>query len=232
MILIRPYIQVESDIYGKKILRQIELFGRTCYKSEDRITDISAEKFVKNIIDRGHTSVLEHISLSVRIICNRAISHEFVRHRLMDENETPVWETHSSISMESTRYVQYKTDTITFIIPPWCLHIKQGEQLFPLNGKDIYGLDKTEIIWLNTTHQAELGYRQLINEGKRAEEARGVLPFDLKTEFIMTCNLTEWRHILRVRTSKADHPQMREIAEMILNEFKKNIPIIFDDILI
>ncbi len=229
MLLIKPYIKVESCIDSDYILNQLELFGRICYKSEDRITNDSSKKFIKSIIERGHTSVLEHISISVRMICNRAISHEWVRHRLMDENEIPVWECHTAISQESSRYCNYK-DKMTFIIPNWTENIKEGEQLMPLHQHDIYNLNKSEIIWLNTIHQAELGYLQLLSEGKKPEEARGVLPFDLKTEFIMTCNLTEWRHILKLRTSKKSHPQMREVAEMILKEFKKNIPIIFDDI--
>lgn len=85
----------------------IERAGRTCYKSEDRITPDSAAKFVKMILERGHESVLEHAVASFRVVCDRGVSHEFVRHRLM------------SYSQESTRYCNYgKAESITVIEPP------------------------------------------------------------------------------------------------------------------
>ena len=86
------------------LLQDIERIGRVCYKSEHRITSSSAAPFVRNIIARGHESVLEHISITVRFITDRAIANELVRHRI------------AAYSQESTRYCNYK-DKIEFIYP-------------------------------------------------------------------------------------------------------------------
>ena len=86
------------------LLQDIERIGRVCYKSEHRITSSSAAPFVRNIITRGHESVLEHISITVRFITDRAIANELVRHRI------------AAYSQESTRYCNYK-DKIEFIYP-------------------------------------------------------------------------------------------------------------------
>ena len=77
----------------------------------------------------------------------------------------------------------------------------------------------------------EDNYLKLIKNGSKAQEARSILPNSLKSEIVITMNLREWRHFLTLRTSKAAHPQMREIANIILTEFKSKIPVIFDDIL-
>ena len=86
------------------LLQDIERIGRVCYKSEHRITSSSAAPFVRNIITRGHESVLEHISITVRFVTDRAIANELVRHRI------------AAYSQESTRYCNYK-DKIEFIYP-------------------------------------------------------------------------------------------------------------------
>lgn len=86
------------------LLQDIERIGRVCYKSEHRITSSSAAPFVRNIITKGHESVLEHISITVRFVTDRAIANELVRHRI------------AAYSQESTRYCNYK-DKIEFIYP-------------------------------------------------------------------------------------------------------------------
>ena len=109
MKIIDPYVELESEINGEDILRTIEKVGRVCYKSEDRITEESAKRFVESLMKRGHESVIEHISLSVRIVCDRGVTHEIVRHRV------------ASYSQESTRYCNYSNDKfgneLTFIKP-------------------------------------------------------------------------------------------------------------------
>ena len=111
MRIIEPYIVLEDDINGKEILEKIERIGRVCYKSENNIKEGSAEKFVSNLINRQHESVLEHESISVRVICDRGVSHEIVRHRL------------ASYSQESQRYINYTNNKfgneLTFIKPCW-----------------------------------------------------------------------------------------------------------------
>lgn len=101
----------------------IERAGRTCYKSEDRITLDSSGAFIKRILESGHESVIEHASASILFICDRGVSHELVRHRL------------ASYSQESTRYCTYESG-ITVIEPPglnveesriWIHHCEQAE---------------------------------------------------------------------------------------------------------
>ncbi len=95
MKLIKPSYQIMSVIDAEKLMKNIEIAGRTCYKSEDKITSSSASQFVRMLIKRGHESVLEHEKITVRFVCDRGVSHELVRHRI------------ASFSQESTRYCNY-----------------------------------------------------------------------------------------------------------------------------
>ena len=211
MKIIEPYIELEDKIDGQAILKKIERIGRVCYKSESNITDDSAERFVKSILDRGHESVLEHVSISVRVICDRGVSHEIVRHRV------------ASYSQESTRYCNYSNEKfgeeLTFIKP--CFWETENKDK-SLNGK--------LLIWEDTMQGIENNYIALLKSRATPEQARSILPNSLKTEIVMTMNLREWRHFFKLRCAKAAHPQTREIANMILNEFKREVPVIFDDI--
>jgi thymidylate synthase (FAD) len=211
MKIIKPYHIIETEIDGQKILKHLEKAGRTCYKSEDYITDESAKKFVADIIKRGHETILEHFSISVRIICDRGVTHEIVRHRL------------ASYSQESTRYCNYGKDKfgneITVIEPLFFKHTGDEPR------------DKCKYcLWTEAMLQAETNYFKLLEAGATPQEARSVLPNSLKTEIVMTANLREWRHFFKLRTASAAHPQMREVAIPILNDFKNLIPVVFDDI--
>ena len=205
MKIIEPYIELEDKIDGQAILKKIERIGRVCYKSENRITKDSAERFVKSILDRGHESVLEHVSVSVRVICDRGVTHEIVRHRM------------ASYSQESTRYCNYCNEKfgeeLTFIKP--CYWDENCEQYMH---------------WKKCMASIEETYNALIKSGATPQEARSILPNSLKTEIVMTMNLREWRHFFKLRCAKAAHPQMREVAYLILDTFKKEVPVIFDDI--
>ena len=214
MILVKPSFDIITVINRLNILRNIENAGRTCYKSEKKITETSAVRFSKNIIKRGHESVIEHENLSVRFICDRGVTHEIVRHRL------------ASYSQESTRYCNYSSG-VTFIIPPW-IDISPGEY----TRKDIEVLDLKQDFgeWCEAMLVSEEKYLSLIELGWSPQMARTVLPNSLKTEIVMTANLREWRHVLKLRTSKVAHPQMQEIMRPLLKEFKESIPVIFDDI--
>lgn len=198
MKIINASYSIETPIDGKQILKRIEKAGRTCYKSEDRITAESAEAFIQKLIERGHESVLEHESLTVRFICDRGVSHEIVRHRL------------ASYSQESQRYVRYNDD-IEFINP----HMPNA---------------KAHEAWQELCERAEETYRELLSYGVQPQQARSVLPNSTKTEIVMTANLREWRHFLKLRTAKAAHPQMRELTVPLLKELQERIPVIFDDI--
>lgn len=212
MILVRPSFEIEP-VDGAAILQKIEKAGRVCYKSEDKITEGSAEKFVKMIIDRGHETVLEHAAVTVRVICCRGISHELVRHRI------------ASYSQESTRYCSYN-DQVTFIIPPW-VDIQEGRHWRTRLDCEA---PKAVDFWHDSLLQAEDMYHELLSCGWRPEQARDVLPNALKTEIVMTLNLRAWRHFFTLRTAMAAHPSMRAIAQPLLKAMQQLIPIVFDDI--
>lgn len=205
MKLIKPSYKILTPINGEQILKNIEVAGRTCYKSEDKITSDSAKKFVQMIAKRGHHSVIEHESISVRVICDRGVSHEIVRHRL------------AAYSQESTRYCNYSKDKFDN-----SLNFIEIEQHF----KTPSSFD----IWFEAMQDAERHYLRLIENGETPQIARSVLNNSLKTEIVMTYNLRVWQHFFTLRTSKAAHPQMREIICPMLDEFKSKIPVIFDDI--
>ncbi len=205
MKVIKPSVEIIDVFDGLDVIKKIELCGRVCYKSEDKITDDSAYKFIENIIKRGHESVLEHFSFTVKFICDRGVSHEIVRHRI------------ASYSQESTRYCNYSHERFGS-------EITVIEPCFLEPGTDGY------LIWENACRYAEQCYFSMLDWGCSPQEARAVLPNSLKTELVMTANIREWRHFLKLRTSPKTHPQMREITLKLLKELQKLIPIVFDDI--
>lgn len=220
MKIIKPYFQILSKINSGEILRNIERTGRVCYKSEDKITEDSAEKFVQMLINKGHESVLEHEKISVLFVCDRGVSHELVRHRL------------ASFSQESTRYCDYskKNDgEIVFIQPSWVTD-RSIEIMEALKCNFPPSIPETDGVWYRCLQEVSYRYKKLLKEGWTPQQARTVLPNSLKTEIVVTANLREWRLILRQRTSKAAHPQMRELMCPLLEEFKQSIPVIFNDI--
>lgn len=205
MKIIEPGFEFLDVVDGQSILRELEVIGRVCYKSEGLITDGSAERFVANLLRRGHESVIEHSRVTVRVICDRGVTHEIVRHRI------------ASYSQESTRYCNYTQEKfgndITYIRPFFWREDAEKYQL-----------------WLDTMQTIEDTYHKLISLGAKPEEARSILPNSLKTELVITMNLREWRHFFKLRTPGSAHPQMRELACPLLEAFKEKIPVIFDDI--
>lgn len=205
MRIIAPSTEILTPLDGETILRHLEVCGRVCYKSENRITPESAENFVRGIIALKHEAVLEHYSFSVRFIVDRGVSHEIVRHRL------------ASYCQESTRYCNYSGDRfgneITVIKP-----------YFLTEGTNGYKK------WAEACETAEREYFTLLEWGCTPQEARAVLPNSLKTELIMTANLREWRHFFKLRTSPAAHPQMYEVTIPLLKEVQEKIPVVFEDL--
>ena len=208
---------IESEINGMEILKQIEKVGRTCYKSEDKITDDSAVNFVKGLIKRGHEAMIEHNIISVRFICDRGISHEIVRHRL------------ASFGQESTRYCNYTSEKFNKSIN--VISIVEGMELDSKMSK-LEPVVKKCIIseWSCAMKQAEQSYFHMIELGATTQIARSVLPTSLKTEIVVTMNIREWRHFFKLRTEIVAHPQMRELTLPLLAELKILIPVVFDDI--
>lgn len=189
------------------LLRNIEMYGRVCYKSENGITSDSAESFIRRIINSGHESVIEHEKITVKIICDRGVTHEIVRHRI------------ASYSQESTRYCNYAKDKfgneLTFIKP--CFW-KENESAYD--------------IWCEQMQSIENAYLHLIELGTPPEQARSILPNSLKTEIVVTMNLREWRHFFKLRTSTRAHPQMREISIPMFEKMRTILPPVFDDIIV
>lgn len=205
MKIIPPSFELLDSLDGAALLQKIELAGRVCYKSEAKITPDSAEGFVRRILENGHESVLEHEKLTARVVCDRGVSHEIVRHRI------------ASYSQESTRYCNYSLDRfqneLTFIRP-------------------FFWNDEPEKfrVWQEAMAAAEHSYLKLLELGATPQEARTVLPNSLKTELVMTMDLREWRHFFRLRAAAPAHPQMRELAVPMLRAFQEAAPVVFDDI--
>jgi thymidylate synthase (FAD) len=176
MRIIKPSFEIMGNINPDEILMSIERYGRVCYKSEDKTTKSSARGFIERIIKSGHESVVEHEKITVKITCDRGVSHEIVRHRI------------ASYSQESTRYCNYSQSKfgreLTLIKP--CFWSEDSEEYK---------------VWLQTMRIIEENYNHLIDTGTKPEEARSILPNSLKTEIVATMNLREWRHFFKLRTS-------------------------------
>lgn len=186
MIIVEPDCELMAITSSPSQL--LELAGRTCYKSEDKITDTSAKRFV-NMIQHEvkHHSVLEHASATFRFTCDRGVTHEMVRHRL------------ASFSQESTRYCNYGRD-------------KFGGQMSVIEPP--FKHPGSARVWETTMEKVEEAYLWLLEAGEKAQIARSILPNCLKTEIVMTCNFREWLHVFELRTSKAAHPQIKEVMDM------------------
>lgn len=211
MILVRPSIEFLSQT--EHPLQVIENAGRTCYKSESNITDNSAEKFVRKLLQLGHYAVIEHASISYRVICDRGVTHEIVRHRLF------------SYCQESTRYCDYKGG-VTFVIPPWFEYIEGTYD--PDDGIFVDDHDNPGSVWLYAMFDAEKNYKNLRKAKQTPQQARSVLPNSLKTEIVISGNLRQWRHFFKLRCSVKAHPQMQEVARMLLEDIRTRVPVIFD----
>lgn len=211
MRVIKPYTEILTDL-NQPFLKDIERVARTCYKSEDKITedDSSAKDIVSKLIKRGHEAMLEFGDITVKFVCDRGVSHEIVRHRV------------ASYAQESTRYCNYsKNGELTFIEPNW---LQSTLSTFVENG--VY----TEGLWRAYMEASEKTYLSLINKGWSPQQARSVLPNSIKTELNVKMNLREWRHFFKMRCSNAAHPQMYELTRPLLKEFQSRIPLLFDDI--
>lgn len=188
-------------------VKAIELAGRVCYKSEDKITDTSAAAMVAALVKRGHDAMIEHACASIHVVTDRGITHEFVRHRI------------ASFAQESTRYVNYVSGKhgggdIGFVKPLGMEPHQEG-------------------IWMQAMIDAERAYNAMIANGCPPEVARDVLPTCTKTELVITCNFREWRHFFRLRKNGATgrpHPKMKALATLIWSDLITQAGPIFDDL--
>lgn len=204
MQIIKPKVLVPAQQLDEGVIKRLERYARVCYKSEDSAGAFNDPYFLKNLITRGHESVIEHEKVTVMFITDRGVSHELVRHRV------------GSYSQESTRYCNYgkgKYGSEITVIEP-----------FFFKGKDSYRT------WEAACRNAEQSYLALIGSNCTAQEARSVLPNSLKTEIVATFNFREWRHFFRLRASAASHPQMKQIAIPLLLRFCEKLGVLFDDL--
>jgi len=228
----------------------LESAGRTCYKSEDHITEESADKFIGMLANRGHWAMLEHAVASARLVCDRGVTHELVRHRL------------ASFAQESTRYCDYSEEkfgaTIAVITPEGMDDGSNGslakftdpEDYLPILVRDVeevlealhkgqvrraecmlkglkdIAMDETGV-WAQAMRWANQSYQKMRVTGSPAQRARHVLPIGVKSEIVITANLREWQHIFQLRCAKTAHPHIRGLMLQALEVFAKKIPAMF-----
>lgn len=206
MIIVEPSFKILHPA-GKEqaleALQRVELAGRVCYKSEDRMTNDSYARFIQMLMQRGHWSVIEHATMTAHLVTNRGVTHELVRHRV------------ASYSQESTRYCNYNKGKfggeITVVAPP------------ELAGENL-------ALWRQGMAAAETAYRDLVRRGVTAQIARGVLPNDLKAEIVVTANLREWHHIFSMRCASNAHPHIRQVMQLGLRQAIEWFAPVFDDL--
>lgn len=219
MNIIKPTYEITSIQNGMDAIKLVEKVGRTCYMSNDKITEDgeSAVRFNKMLINNGHEAMLEHSMITVMFTVDRGVTHEFVRHRT------------ASFAQESTRYVNYSKGKFGNQIG--VIDITGG---IDLDGKmsKMSAEEKMAVLnlWYEAIESAEKYYMKMIELGATPQIARSVLPNSTKATLTITTNFREWRHILKLRTAPDAHPQIREVCIPLLTELKKRIPVIFDDI--
>jgi len=225
-------IPIEANGWGK--------YTKNPYSKGYKVCEVNGEKRVavttnlRVLVENGWLDDLQYICepteyherrLTVHFVCDRGVSHEFVRHRVF------------SFAQESTRYCNYSKDKfgneITFILPPWIDDRQLGEhssqelliQMGRLDNPTYSKEDLQELYFLFGLANSEIQYFNLINSGWKPQEARAVLPNALKTELVMTGFMSDWKHFFDLRaigTTGQPHPQAKELALPLLNEFVTN----------
>lgn len=210
--------KLHQELYAK----HVEWAGRVCYQSSHKVKDGSCYTFVRNMLASGHLSTIEHVSVSAKIVTNRAVSLECVRHRL------------GSYSQESTRYCNYSGDRfgreLVFIIPTWVTD-EELSRHFPDEMFDIGYMNDPTYVWCCQMQSCEDEYFCLLQIGWTPEKAREVLPNSLKTTLVATYNLRTWRHVLEQRLDRKCHPEMRYTMSLIGQEMLNKLPLFFEDII-
>lgn len=203
MRLVEPWIKVEN-FDGVKIMKRIERACRTCYRSEDKISEESYKNLLTNCLNRGHESVLEHEKITVRIYSDIGTYKDLTRHRF------------ASFSVESTRYCSYNKD-------------KYGNEIAVVNP--VYIEDKEVFeTWKKAIEDMEKAYMKMKELGASTDMCREILPHSTAAEYTMTANIREWKHILELRTTNHVHPAVRQVLIPLLLLFKEQMPEIFGDI--
>lgn len=202
---------------GVRLLRRIEYFARISHASEDTQTEDSWDRFLRTVvIGHGDWSVVEHASVTVDVVTDRGVSHEWVRHRLF------------SYTQASTRFINYAKK-----MPPSFIHPgeDEGYRIDHETGTALCWLKGDgEKAWQEAMDQCVDSYKRILATGAPPQIARSVFPNALATRYAVTGNLRSWRHLFTMRTTKETHPQFRQVSIPLLEEFKAKIPILFEDI--
>ncbi len=196
--------------HGISMLQNIEYYARVSHASEESQTHDSYDRFLRSVVlQHGDMSVIEHEKVTCEFLVDRGITHELVRHRI------------GSYTQESTRFVNYqkKGGEAKFIKPDGLMPMRDGtEMTLPMRT------------WFDAMQFAEDAYMNMTRDGVKPQIARSVLPNALASKIIVTYNLRSWRHFFIMRTSAEAHPQMRQVCDPLLAEFKEKIPILYEDI--
>jgi thymidylate synthase (FAD) len=221
-ILAQPMLMVESKDSGEAFHKIIKTAATTCYQS-NATTTRDAKGFTSMLRKRGHWSMFDHVSVTVRFKnCSRGFTHELVRHRI------------AAYAQESTRYVD--ESKLLVIAPP---HRNNTERI-PIKRVPVYKdtwkdkemsfsmLPKT-MSFGEMVQAIECFYRSLKAAGWANEDARQILPIGTKSEIVMTADLTEWRHVFALRTQEPAHWEIRRVMGLLLEKFKEIFAPTFDD---
>ncbi len=203
MKIVDPWIEVEK-IDGINIMKKIERACRTCYRSEGNISEDSYKNLLKNCINRGHESVLEHEKVTIRMYCDIGVYKDLTRHRF------------ASFSIESTRYCSYDKD-------------KYGNEIKCINPSYIEDKEIYEE-WKKSMEEIEKRYMKMKELGASTDMCRLILPHSTAAEVTMTADIREWKHILSLRTSNKAHPAIRQLLIPLLKYFQKEMPEIFESV--
>ena len=203
MKIVDPWIEVEK-INGINIMKKIERACRTCYRSEGNISEDSYKNLLKNCINRGHESVLEHEKVTIRMYCDIGVYKDLTRHRF------------ASFSIESTRYCSYDKD-------------KYGNEIKCINPSYIEDKEIYEE-WKKSMEEIEKRYMKMKELGASTDMCRLILPHSTAAEVTMTADIREWKHILSLRTSNKAHPAIRQLLIPLLKYFQKEMPEIFESV--
>lgn len=214
--IIKPSIEFVKGESEEKMIKNIEKIARTCYKSEDKITETSGKLMIRSLLHNEHYPMFDHESITYKVICDRGVSHEIVRHRL------------GAYAQESTRYCNYASGKFDGKIT--VIDLATGFE-YDLNNE----IDSMKYLeWKAAMIDAADHYNKMIELGATSQEARSILPNSLKTEIVITYDITEWVHFLKLRfygTTGKPHPQMIEISRMIKKDLETRYPFIFGECL-